>query len=311
PERARLVAQFRDGITSEGYQLLQNNDMVKPFDEGLRKYEPVDVHKITADKKLQLEDFLFGSAYKGVTDFVTRFIWPKPAAIVTRLCAAWGVTPNQVTLLGLLLMLAAGVLFWHGWFLCGLLLAWVMTFLDTVDGKLARVTVSSSVTGHALDHGMDILHPPGWYFAWGIGLFNQGLLADTFVPLMFCMFIAYTGGRMIEGAFELYTPISIFIWRRFDSLNRLITARRNPNMVLLTCCTILGQPLQGLYAVVIWHSVSTLILLWRLGLALYDTGKGQPIESWLAHLQPTTAKTDWATRLFLQRPSPPPHQDSC
>jgi phosphatidylglycerophosphate synthase len=45
-----------------------------------------------------------------------------------------------------------------------------MTFLDTVDGKLARVTLTSSRIGDVLDHGLDLLHPPFWYLAWGIGL---------------------------------------------------------------------------------------------------------------------------------------------
>ena len=45
-----------------------------------------------------------------------------------------------------------------------------MTFLDTVDGKLARVTVTSSRVGHVLDHGVDLIHPPLWYIAWGLGL---------------------------------------------------------------------------------------------------------------------------------------------
>ncbi len=49
-------------------------------------------------------------------------------------------------------------------------MGWLMTFLDTVDGKLARVTVTSSRLGDVLDHGLDIIHPPLWYIAWGVGL---------------------------------------------------------------------------------------------------------------------------------------------
>ena len=42
-----------------------------------------------------------------------------------------------------------------------------MTFLDTVDGKLARVTLTSSPFGNVLDHSLDLIHPPFWYWAWG------------------------------------------------------------------------------------------------------------------------------------------------
>ena len=45
-----------------------------------------------------------------------------------------------------------------------------MTFLDTVDGKLARVTITSTKLGNVFDHGIDLIHPPFWYLAWGMGL---------------------------------------------------------------------------------------------------------------------------------------------
>ena len=45
-----------------------------------------------------------------------------------------------------------------------------MTFLDTVDGKLARVTVNSSYFGHLFDHAIDLISPPFWYLIWGLGL---------------------------------------------------------------------------------------------------------------------------------------------
>src|SRR3546814_2416912 len=47
-----------------------------------------------------------------------------------------------------------------GGFWTGLAAAWIMTFLDTVDGKLARVTLASSRWGNAYDHGIDLIHPP-------------------------------------------------------------------------------------------------------------------------------------------------------
>ena len=72
--------------------------------------------------------------------------------------------------MGLLLVILAGVLFAYGQYGWGLLAGWLMTFLDTVDGKLARVTVTSSRFGHYFDHIIDIVHPPIWYILWGLGL---------------------------------------------------------------------------------------------------------------------------------------------
>jgi phosphatidylglycerophosphate synthase len=67
-------------------------------------------------------------------------------------------------------MLLATWLFWQGHLLPGLIPAWGMTFLDTVDGKLARTTMTSSRWGNLFDHGVDLLHPPFWWLAWWHGI---------------------------------------------------------------------------------------------------------------------------------------------
>jgi phosphatidylglycerophosphate synthase len=76
----------------------------------------------------------------------------------------------MVTIAGIILVFVAFYFFLRGQFLSGLLCAWIMTFLDTVDGKLARTTLTSSKWGDVLDHGIDLIHPPFWYRGhWGSG----------------------------------------------------------------------------------------------------------------------------------------------
>src|SRR3546814_5608995 len=70
------------------------------------------------------------------------------------------------------MVIAAVYRLWHGNWWPGLLAAWGMTFLDTVDGKLARITLKSSKLGNVFDHGIDLVHPPFWYWAWAAGLQN-------------------------------------------------------------------------------------------------------------------------------------------
>ena len=72
---------------------------------------------------------------KGVTDFVTLYFWPKPAIAVVRCFAGLLITPNMVTLVSLIFVLMTIWLFWNGFFIFGIFTAWIMTFLDTVDGK--------------------------------------------------------------------------------------------------------------------------------------------------------------------------------
>src|SRR6185295_9499511 len=120
------------------------------------------------DRVAALERHLFDGSYKGITDLVTKWVWPAPARLVTGFCARNGIPPNAVTSMSFALVLLATWLFARADFGLGLVLAWLMTFLDTVDGKLARVTVQSSTFGHFLDHGLDLVHPPFWYLAWGL-----------------------------------------------------------------------------------------------------------------------------------------------
>ena len=76
---------------------------------------------------------------------------------LVRFLARTGVTPNQVTLLGLLLSVVAAALAAQGWFLwAGLTLA-VGSALDMVDGVLARSTGKASSQGALLDSVADRL----------------------------------------------------------------------------------------------------------------------------------------------------------
>jgi phosphatidylglycerophosphate synthase len=150
-----------------------------------------------------------------------------------------------------------------------------MTFLDTVDGKLARVTLRSSPIGHWLDHGLDILHPPVWWGAWAIGI---GAALTS--PAALIAIGGYVAGRLIEGAFMLACGFETHSWRRLDSFFRLITARRNPNLLLLTACTLAGAPALGFDAVAAWTIASiafhTLRLLHALALRL----AGRTLRPW-------------------------------
>ncbi len=242
---------------------------------------------IAQDRRGVLEERLFSGSYKGVTDLVTKWVWPRPAQWATRLCVRLGVSPNQVTVLSLMLVVVAGFCFASGLYGWGLLAGWLMTFLDTVDGKLARVTVTSSRFGNVLDKGLDLIHPPLWYIAWGVGLqaFQPGVSWLTVELLFWFIVWGYIAGRIIEGVFLAWLgPFGIFCWRPIDSYFRLITARRNPNLILLTMSLVAGRADLGLVAVALWTIVSSLLLFLRLLLALRERIVSGPLRSWLADL---------------------------
>ena len=281
-------------------------DLAGSFSNELRKADHPYVLPIREDNRALLEQHLFSGSYKGVTDFVTKFWWPAPAQRVTRWCALSGISPNQVTSLSLALVILAGILFCYGQFSLGLALGWVMTFLDTVDGKLARVTVTSTKLGNIFDHGIDLIHPPLWYLAWGVGLlsFAPLVLEVTLVTTCWVIVIGYIFGRIVEGIFQWWLGgFVIFCWKPFDSYFRLITARRNPNMIFLTGSVLIGRPDLGLEAVAIWTVVSTLILLGRLAMAGLEKSSKGPLTSWLAEIDPVNGRDSLAVRLFTNPPA--------
>ena len=266
----------------------------------LRKVDAPYLLPISPENQRRLEQRLFTGSYKGVTDLVTKWLWPRPAQVVTRFCANNGITPNQVTSLSLILVIIAGLLFYQGSFALGLLAAWGMTFLDTVDGKLARVTVNSSQFGNIFDHAIDLISPPLWYLVWGLGLSTWqpgiGLSLNSAFGLIF---IGYIAGRIVEGIFKQFLEFSgIFCWRPFDSYFRLITGRRNPNLILLTASLLAGRPDLGLLAVTIWTLASSIILVARLVMGFCIHLTGTPLRSWLLDVDPTTPNPSLTQRCF-------------
>ncbi len=274
------------------------------FQQKLRKFEPPFVLPITAEKKQALERRLFDWSYKGITDLVTKWAWPRPARWAVGHCVRLHIRPNYVTLVGLLLVISAGISFAYGQYGWGLLAGWLMTFLDTVDGKLARVTVTSSTFGHYFDHITDLVHPPIWYILWGLGLTAAQLsgLGFSLTLLFYAMMIAYVAGRLVEGSFVWFLGASfgVFCWRPIDSYFRLITARRNPNMIFLTISCLIGRPELGLLGVVFWTVATTVFLLGRLMLAGYVRFSQGPLRSWLSDADNPMYDKSLAVRLFTR-----------
>ncbi len=308
---SQLINMLQSGHSSplpEGINSVSPRMLTGGYDPRLRKYDLAHVVQINHQDKLIIENYLYDKSYKGITDLVTKWWWPLPARWVVRQCAAFKITPNMVTGFGWLLTILCGVAFYHGEFVLGLCAAWLMTFLDTVDGKLARVTLQSSKIGHVMDHGLDIIHPPIWYWCWlmGVGSEYISVMGVTLPAMtwMWILFVAYVGGRVFEGLFQLFfNDISIFCWQPMDSYHRLITARRNPCMIMLTLALIVSSAEDGFIWVVVWSVLSTLLLAGRFIYALLMRLLSGPLVSWIENIEPNMEQSSLAVRLFTGYPA--------
>ena len=257
----------------------------------LRKRERPFVLPLVAGNEDAVERAAYDAAYKGVTDALTLYLWRRPAFYMTRWAARAGLSPNFITLVGALMCVAAFLFFWEGRYWAGCAAGFAFMVLDTVDGKLARCTGQSSKWGNIFDHGIDLVHPPFWYWAWAEGLGLHGpLLAQRYEGLepvyqalvLAAIVVGYIAQRVIEGIFMRRYKMHIHVWRPVDSKFRLITARRNPNMVILVASLVFGRPDIGLQLVALWTILSLIFHAVRLAMANGRADRGRQIISWLS-----------------------------
>jgi phosphatidylglycerophosphate synthase len=173
-----------------------------------------------------------------------------------------------------------------------------------VDGKLARVTVTSSRFGHYFDHMIDLVHPPIWYILWGVGLgvSQLGVIGISLAAAYWLIVAGYVVGRLVEGVFLAWLgKFGIFCWQPVDSYFRLITARRNPCMIFMTAGALMGRPDGGLAAVAVWTVLTSLFLCMRLAMAMYRQRSDGSIRSWLRDIDPAKPVQPLAVRLFTHQ----------
>jgi hypothetical protein len=286
-QAARIVQAMAEGAPladGTGLEVVAYEDRPTIENKTLRKRETPFLSALTPATIAPIERASYFGAYKGVTDLLTKYLWPEWALVLTRICAKMGVTPNMVTSVGAVFCVLATVLFAYGHYWAGMAAGLVFMVLDTVDGKLARCTITSSEWGNVFDHGMDLVHPPFWWWFWatGLGAWGLGYDSTTFWWVQGAIQGGYLVQRLIEGGFIRWAGFHIHVWRPFDSRFRLITARRNPNMVILFVSMIFARPDVGLVAVAWWTALSCLIHAVRLAQAGIARVSGGKLTSWLS-----------------------------
>ncbi len=282
-QASKVIGQAVIDVELSGLDIKTADDLSGDYIKALRKKEkPYALNtEVTPIKDIELKQY--GSSYKGITDFVTKFFWPVPAFHFTRFCAFLKLTPNMVTTLSLVMMFVAMYFFWQGQWFWGFVTGWFMTFLDTVDGKLARTTMTYSAWGNIYDHGIDLLHPPFWYLAWYVGLGGTAEGPELLQFALIAILVGYVVDRLVEGAFIARFGFHIHVWRPINSALRFIIARRNPNMFIFMLGILASIFVAGagkfafvLVASWVWACIAANVL--ALFLAMFSR---KPIVSWM------------------------------
>jgi phosphatidylglycerophosphate synthase len=228
-----------------------------------RDLEPY-LFRVTDDaSRRRVERFMFWSNYKGSTDFMTKYVWPPLVWLLVRPLARWRVHPNWVTGVDIAATFIAIPFWMEGWWATGFALAYLMSLLDSVDGKLARLTFTYSKLGNVLDHGLDLVHPPFWYLGWAWGL-SGGDPESTVFQASIWMFGFYVADRLCAPIFKARTGRSIHGYLPIDVKIRNLISRRNVNLPFFTGAVAIDvlRPGPGwevstavFYAIVLWQAL--------------------------------------------------------
>lgn len=228
-----------------------------------RDLDPYLFRVADTNARREVERFMFWSNYKGSTDFMTKYVWPPLVWILVRPLAKWGVHPNSVTAVSIIATFLAIPFWMEGWWATGFFLAYLMSLLDSVDGKLARLTFTYSNLGNILDHGLDLVHPPFWYMAWAWGLSGGDTQSAVFQASIW-MFGFYVADRLCAPIFKARTGRSIHGYLPVDVKIRTFISRRNVNLPFFTATIAIDALRPGtgwelsigiFFAMVAWQAV--------------------------------------------------------
>ncbi len=260
-EDADLLAIARRAIGSGGVAQLKDGDFDGYITDLRRALPPYVLHLSGASDCPRVERFLFWSNYKGSTDFMTRYVYPPLVWLLVRPLARWRVHPHWVTSVDIVATAAAIPCFAAGAWVPGFGFAYLMSVLDSVDGKLARLTFSSSRLGEILDHGLDVIHPPFWYLAWGWALSHGDAAAAPYLAAK-CMFGLYAADRLLALLFKTRTGRSIHGFTALDAKMRTFISRRNVHLPVFMAALLVDWIAPGLraaeytfYAIVAWQAL--------------------------------------------------------
>lgn len=253
PAEAADLRAVADALHAAGRLPALDEHAFPAYIDKLRRSLPYWLHAVPdAATGRTLERQMFLDNYKGSTDLLTRYVYPGIVWPLVRLCVRLGLSPNAVTVLSIVCTFAAVPFFARGDWVAGFCCAYAMSVLDSVDGKLARLTLTDSKIGNVLDHGADIVHPPFWYWAWAAGL-GASTLADPLMQAALWMIVFYVLDRIVLSVAKRRIGFALHAATPLDGKVRSFIARRNITMTIMLFALLLGAGPAGFYLVTAWQ----------------------------------------------------------
>src|SRR5213083_774162 len=206
------------------------------------------------------ERIILDSAQKGTLDLPAYVHAPIETAIISLLCKTQ-ITPNQITIAGVIIGCSATVAFTVGRIGLGILAALIFGIVDGLDGKQSRVKIEMTERGK-WEHHLDYLIENSWWLAIAFHLWRSGQFPNAFYFLALLIAshlldeFAKRRAKMAKG--RLLDDVA-----PFDRAFRLIAARRNVYVWILACGFLLDALPQSYAAICGWAAFSAAVHLAR------------------------------------------------
>ena len=215
------------------------------------------LHRVATDRDAQ-------AAWPILLDHVQRRAQELPSQyfdipfenFLVRRLAGTSITANQVTVLTTVLGFVVAALYFTGKLRVGVLLAIFVEVLDGVDGKLARVTRTTSRAGE-LEHIADFFYENACYLALGAYLSSIGLAHAWFAAIAMVLFDLTD--TLAYAAMDVWWNLSLDNASPWLTRFRLIGGRRNIYNWIFLFGFFLNLPGAAFYAASAWAGITATI----------------------------------------------------
>jgi len=225
-----------------------------------RRVRPVCFPAPPEQNRRLAERIILDSVQKGTLDLPAYLHAPIETGIISLLCKT-RITPNQITIAGLIIGCGATVAFALGRIGLGILAALIFGIVDGLDGKQSRVKIEMTERGK-WEHHLDYLIENSWWAAIAFDLWRSGQF-----PNVFYFFALLIGSHLLDEFAKRRAKMAkgrlLDDVMPFDRAFRLIAARRNIYVWMLACGFLLDAFPQSYAVICGWAAFSAAVHLVR------------------------------------------------
>jgi phosphatidylglycerophosphate synthase len=260
PENAPIFQELKKKIDTGEIDILDAANVDDYIMSMRRHVRPLCFAAPSAEECRLAERIILDAAQKGTLDFPAYVHAPIETAIVSLLCKT-RITPNQITIAGFIIGCGATTAFVAGRIGLGLVAALAFGLVDGLDGKLSRVKIETTERGK-WEHHLDYLIENSWWIAIAFQLWQSGRLPNAFYFLAL-LIGSHLLDELVKRRAKMATGRLLDDVAPFDRAFRLIAARRNVYVWLLTAGFLLGAFPQSYAIICCWAAITATVHLVR------------------------------------------------